>query len=150
MHKDTYFPSIISTKKSYFLEKQKYGSFYFSTFAAVKLTTKRYLFTWILLATIVPMLLMSSLHIHEQGESSGAACIECANGHCGGHLTQMTTTMHQCVLCQFLTLTFLSFGVVTLIAINRAVNVRPDAQQRHVCLAYSGIVGLRAPPMVSI
>lgn len=116
----------------------------------MKLTTKRYLFTWMLLATLLPMLLMSSLHIHELEESSGATCIECVHGHCGGHLTQMTTTMHQCVLCQFLTLTFVSFGVVTLIIINKVVSVRTDARHRRVCVAYSGIVGLRAPPVVSI
>ena len=150
MHKDTYFPLISNPKKSYFFEKAKYGSFYFRTFAPMKLTTKRYLFTWMLLATLLPMLLMSSLHIHELEESSGATCIECVHGHCGGHLTQMTTTMHQCVLCQFLTLTFVSFGVVTLIIINKVVSVRTDARHRRVCVAYSGIVGLRAPPVVSL
>ena len=70
--------------------------------------------------------------------------------NCHGHLTQSATWMHDCVLCQFLTFTFVAIGTVSLFIINKVVSVRIDAQQRHVCVVHRGIVGLRAPPVFSI
>ena len=96
------------------------------------------------------MTLISSLHIHEADDAVESACVECIHHHCGGHLTQLSTTMHQCVLCQFLSLTLVIAGAVCLANINREASVRIDAQQRNVCVAHSGIVGLRAPPAFSI
>ena len=121
-----------------------------STFAAVKLTRKRHIASWLLLAVFVPMMLISSLHIHQTIENGETACIECVHHQCSGHLTQMSTTIHQCVLCQFLTITFVAVGAVSLLYFKEVVSVRKDAQRRHVSVAHSGIVGLRAPPAFSI
>ncbi|MBO4663526.1 MAG: hypothetical protein J5663_03825 [Bacteroidaceae bacterium] len=116
----------------------------------MKLTTKRHISAWMLLAVFVPMLLISSLHIHEESETAEEACAECVHHHCYGHLSQLTTTMHQCILCQFLTLSFVASSAITLVVYNKVMHLRLDARQRNVSIAHKGIVGLRAPPVFSI
>lgn len=96
------------------------------------------------------MLALSSLHIHEDDATSVTECADCVHHSCHGHLTQMATWTHDCVLCQFLTLTFVATTAVTLLIINKVISSRIDAQWRNVCTAYSGILGLRAPPAFSI
>ena len=121
------------------------------TFAAVKLDNRRHIASWLLLAVFVPMLLLASLHVHESGvETAETECTDCVHNSCHGHLTQMVSWTHDCVLCQFLSLTFVAIGVASLVVISKVVNIRIDAQRRNVCVAYCGIVGLRAPPAFSI
>ena len=97
------------------------------------------------------MLIISSLHVHEDGTAAAEIeCADCVHHICHGHLTQMATWTHDCVLCQFLTLTFVATAAVTLFVTNKAFSSRIDAQRRNVCVAHSGIVGLRAPPTFSI
>ena len=118
---------------------------------SMKLGNRRHIASWLLLAVFVPMLLMTSLHVHE--DSMGTAeteCTDCVHNCCHGHLTQMASWTHDCVLCQFLTLSFVAVACVSLIAALKSVNSRINAQQCHVSVAYHGIVGLRAPPAFSI
>ena len=97
------------------------------------------------------MLVFSSLHVHENGAAAAVTgCADCIHYNCHGHLTQMTTWTHDCVLCQFLTLTFVTTAAVILLIITKVVSSRIGAQRRNVCVAHSGIVGLRAPPAFSI
>jgi hypothetical protein len=99
-----------------------------------------------MLAVFVLMLILSSLHVHYQDTLAEQDCMECVHHHCNGHLTQLATSMHQCVLCQFLTLPFLAVVVAAFVIINRVCKVAVDARRRHVVMACLGIVGLRAPP----
>lgn len=62
----------------------------------------------------------------------------------------MATWTHDCVLCQFLTLTLMATAAVTLLIIKKVVGSRIDTQRHNVSVAHSGIVGLRAPPGFSI
>ena len=117
----------------------------------MKLENRRHIASWWLLAVFVPMLLSSSLHIHEDGgAAAGTECADCVHHNCHGHLTQMATWTHDCMLCQFLTLTFVATAAVTLLIVHKVVSSRSDSLRRNVCAAYSGIVGLRAPPAFSI
>ena len=117
----------------------------------MKLGNRRHIASWWLLAVFVPMLLFSSLHIHEDGgAAAGTECADCVHHNCHGHLTQMATWTHDCVLCQFLTLTFVATAAVTLLIVHKVVSSRSDSLRRNVCATYSGIVGLRAPPAFSI
>lgn len=124
------------------------ASFFLATFAAVNAKTKRHIASWVLLAAFLPMLVVASLHIHPQVSFGGDACTECIHHHCGGHLTQQTTPFHACVLCQFLTLTMLAVAVATVYIYNKVCRTAPDCGHRNVCVAHSGMVGLRAPPAV--
>jgi len=117
----------------------------------VKLDNKRHIASWLLLAVFVPMVVFSSFHVHEDvAASTTTECADCMQHNCHGHLTQTATWMHDCVLCQFITLSFVAIGTVSLIIINKVASVRIDALQRNVRVAHSGIVGLRAPPAFSI
>lgn len=136
------------------MEKLKIFLFFRSllcTFAPVKLDNRRHIASWLLLAVFVPMLILSSLHVHERSVAAPEKeCVDCVHHSCHGHLAQMASWTHDCVLCQFLSLTFVAFGVACLIIINKVVSLRRDAQRCNVNIAYCGIVGLRAPPAFSI
>ena len=97
------------------------------------------------------MLVVSSLHIHQDGAATAVTeCKDCVHHSCHGHLTQTATWTHDCLLCQFLTLTFVATAAVTLLVVYKVLSGRIDAQRRNVCVAHNGIVGLRAPPAISI
>jgi len=105
---------------------------------------KRNIASWVLLAVFVPMLVLSSLHIHHVGGEDD--CVECVDHHCHGHLGQLATNSHQCVLCQFLTLSFVS---ATAIAVVYYKNVRSTFiahRQRIVIIDACRVPSLRAPP----
>lgn len=125
--------------------------FFSCTFAGVKLDSRRHIASWLLLAVFVPMVFFSSLHVHEgYGAAAATACADCVHHSCHGHLTPTAAWTQDCVLCQFLTLSFVATAVVTLHLTNRVAGSTIDARRRHVGIAFCGIVGLRAPPAFSI
>ena len=140
---------VINNAKS--LCKNSNISVFLTTFAAMKLENRRHIASWLLLAVFVPMLVFSSLHVHEDSKSTALTeCADCVHHNCHGHLTQTASWMHDCVLCQFLTLIYVAIGTISLIIINKVVNARINAPQHNVYVAFRGIVGLRAPPAFSI
>lgn len=113
-------------------------------------TTRRRISAWVLLAIFVPILIVSSLHIHQSGTTVDDSSIECVHNHCGGHLNQQTVSLHDCVLCQFLTLPLLLASVISLFLLgDKRRKVKADVWQGNVCVAHLGIVGLRSPPALS-
>ena len=121
---------------------------FFLNFVALNVNTKRHIASWLLLAVFVPMLLLSSLHIHETVQSELTSCAECVQHHCGGHLGQQAIALHACVLCQFLTLPMLAVAVATLLIFNNVCKAAPVTWRRSVCVAHLSMVGLRGPPAV--
>ena len=103
---------------------------------------------WMLLAVFVPMLILSSIHVHENSNVFVDECNECVQHHCHGHLVQQTVSMHDCVLCQFLSLTTLAATVVTLVLFNNVGKIRIAQRQLYVYSDACGIPTLRAPPAV--
>jgi len=118
------------------------------TFAPVNIRIKRHIASWMLLAVFVPMLLVSSIHVHELTNFDSGSCNECVQHHCHGHLVELTASMHQCLLCQFLTLTFVAAAVFAVASFNKTFKfliAQSHSDLRHdVC----GIPLLRAPPSV--
>ena len=80
---------------------------------------------WMLLAVFVPILLLSSIHIHETGNTITTECNDCVHHSCHGHMTATATWVHDCVLCQFLTLSMLTAAVVAVTVYIRV------CQKRH-------------------
>ena len=110
--------------------------------------TKRHIASWLLLAVFVPMLLLSSVHIHETGETIETECADCVHHSCHGHMTAAATWAHDCVLCQFLTLTMLTAAimVVTLYILVCQCNLtQPLHNIRAVCC---GTIDTRGPPTI--
>ena len=77
------------------------------------MTRRRYFASWVLLAVFVPMLLLSSLHLHEEVNSQAEIeCNDCSHHNCHGHLVQTASWAHECVLCQFLTIPMLTAAAI--------------------------------------
>lgn len=121
---------------------------FFCNFAAMNVKTKRQIASWVLLAVYLPMLFVSLFHIHETSLDDGTTCVECVQHQCHGHLTQLSDGMHQCVLCQFLTLSYVAtaIGVVAFYLSPRRISYALRSQS--TCLTACGIISLRAPPAV--
>jgi len=113
------------------------------------MTKKRHLKTWLLLAVYVPMLLLSSLHVHEGGISHNEVeCSDCVHHSCHGHLTQTATWVHDCVLCEFLTLTMLTAAVMAVtIYVHVCKKNRAQLSIGHLAACWDHIVA-RGPPSV--
>lgn len=109
---------------------------------------KRQIASWLLLAVFVPMMLLSSLHIHYT-ENANDDCEACVNHHCTGHLAQQTVDIHQCVLCQFLTL---PMAVAATLSIASLVAAPQCTSAYHtiadIVYRRERAHGLRAPPVV--
>ena len=101
--------SPICVKTLTFKKSQIYLAFCLQsrTFAAVKVI-RRQISACVLLAVFLPMLIFSSLHIHEIPQTTDTECSDCVHHNCHGHLSVMATWAHDCVLCQFLTLPMLT------------------------------------------
>ena len=71
-------------------------------------TKRRHIASVVLLAVFLPMLLLSSLHVHPEAHLEDGDCKECVHHvpH-AGHFTSGTSCSFDCVLCQFLSLPFL-------------------------------------------
>ena len=107
---------------------------------------KRSLCSWVLLAVFVPMLLFSSLHLHQDEQSAQTECAECVDHHCTGHLGQQSVSFHACVLCQFISLSYIAVAVATAVLFNKVCARVLVSQQYHCQTALLGAISLRAPP----
>lgn len=119
-------------------------------FARVKLVMKRLITAWALLLIFSSMLLLTSLHVHEGQAKETTECNDCVRHSCQGHLTNVVSWSHDCVLCQFLTLTYVAVATVVLSVVSKDVCVRTAVRQYPVHIGDGGVVGLRAPPAFSI
>jgi len=101
-----------------------------------------------LLAVFVSTLILSSFHVHGTASVTADNCVECVKHHCHGHLGQQTTTAQDCVLCHFLTLSFLT--AVTVAAVfHRHIFLIVDAHcYRFAIIGVKDIIIPRAPPSV--
>jgi hypothetical protein len=93
------------------------------------------------------MVVLSSLHIHRHIES-GDDCQECVEHHCHGHLGQLTEMEHQCVLCQFLTMSFVAATAVAVVCYNNVCNTLISRPQAVVIVDVCAVPSLRAPPVL--
>jgi len=95
------------------------------------------------------MLLLSSLHIHPQQPSAVSEGYEdCVQHHCAGHIVQQVQTLHDCVLCQFLSLPMVVAAGVDVTPIDNVCK-SDIAQCRQSPLSLLvGIIVTRGPPAV--
>ena len=114
----------------------------------MKETIRRQISAWVLLAVFVPMVLLSALHLHEDGLAADDSCTECVHHQCGGHLGQQTTSFHACVLCQFLTLTMLTVAVAMVLQYDHVRQLCYAMRQCAISAGANGYVVTRGPPAV--
>ena len=115
--------------------------------ANMNVERKRYIASWILLAVFLPMLVLSSLHVHHV-EADDASCTACVQHQCHGHLSQLSDSMHHCVLCQFLTLSFITTGLLAVVYYKKVNRIHFAQLQSDIHFEEYGIPQLRAPPFV--
>lgn len=109
---------------------------------------RRHIAAWLLLAVYVPMLLLSSMHVHSDMEMGSLACDECVQHQCHGHLLQFSGDFHQCVLCQVLTLSYVAAASgLFLLSLPRLRTLYAIFGQ-SACQGSSRVLRLRGPPSV--
>ena len=103
----------------------------------------------LLLAVFVPMLLLSLVHVHEQGMVEEATCADCAHHVHHSHLASADYCMDSCVLCQMLSLSFIA-AVLLLIALFSAKGKDLPLQTTAFLVSgYANNKSCRAPPYYS-
>ena len=122
---------------------------FFTTFALVKPKIRRYFSAWLLLVAFVPMLLLSSAHVHQRAQSAGGNCEQCTHHKVHyAHLAQADAPICDCVLCQIFHLTFLKAApACAAVPESRTYALPQDGVQvlaKYLVLPF----GSRAPPVV--
>ena len=117
------------------------------TFAGVKQDSRRHIASWLLLAVFVPMLVFSSIHVHENHASALTGCVECVAHHCHGHIGQTDASFDACVLCQFLSITFVAVAAQAVVAVFNVLWIRYAPLPCALCSASRGHIVTRGPPV---
>lgn len=101
----------------------------------------------LLIALFVPLLLLSSMHHHAAAVNDETVCVECAHHtpH-NGHLSAQATVIHDCVLCQFLSVVYLTTSVVVLLSLTPTHVTNPTERAAFGQLCTVGSISSRAPP----
>lgn len=112
-------------------------------------SVKRRFAAWLLLLVFVPVMVATSLHIHDLGEASSVECEQCLHHvHHAGHFNVYADHAYDCVLCQFAALPFVAAAVVALaiaVAVHRVAYVYIiKGKSLGVC----GVKSTRAPPIL--
>lgn len=107
---------------------------------------KREISAWLLLAVFLPVLALSSVHVHSHTDLTTAECADCLNHSCHGHLTVMDSPLHQCVLCQFLTLSYVAAASIAVVAYDQPQHRLSSVSRNAVIPGTHGVPSLRAPP----
>ena len=110
---------------------------------------RQHLSSVLLLAVFLPMLLLSSFHIHPEVYLEEDFCDECVHHEPhAGHFGIQTFCSFDCVLCQFLSLPFLMAPQVVF-KVKRFIHIVPPCQlvQGVVAGVRDAVFG-RAPPVL--
>lgn len=101
---------------------------------------------WVLLSVFISMMALSALHRHEAVADTAFDCTECAHHVHHSHLTAGFSSIHDCLLCQFLTLNYIAAAAVALAltAPNVSATIRRNANALRN--RTGGCRAPRAPP----
>ena len=114
----------------------------------MKLTLRRKIASWGLLAVIVPMVMLSSMHVHESHSSALTECAACVAHHCHGHIAQAALSFDDCVVCQFLSLTFVAAVLAAVAFFFNVLWIHYAQRPGSICKACLGKNITRGPPSV--
>lgn len=115
----------------------------------MKIRDRRQWYARFLLSIFVPILLIASVHVHQQETDVSATCYFCQHHlHHSGHLTTATFHNSNCVLCTLLTTPYVAATTVALTFFAGAVRLCKTLPTSHVHKAAYGVTTLRAPPVL--
>ena len=112
----------------------------------MKVTKKQRLASWVLLAVFVLMLVFSSVHVHPGSVSTEAECAECVAHHCQGHIGQFDVALGDCLLCQFLTLPYVTAALAAISIFFNVLWMLRSPLPCVVCHGERGSIVTRGPP----
>lgn len=93
--------------------KKRENLSFFHNFAAVNVKRKQIRAARVLLAVYLPLLLLTTLHVHRSAEYVDDVCTQCVHHEPhAGHITSETPSLHECVLCQLTTLQYVAPAAV--------------------------------------
>ena len=103
----------------------------------------------VLLAVFLPMLLLTSLHVHHEQLSQEFACVECTHHmpH-AGHLTAAQASFDDCLLCQICHVPVLIAAVVVLTLNLHLLHTLRGECRQQLAMRPEGIRLSRAPPFI--
>ena len=136
-------------KDKHFCRNKRLFPIIICNFAAVNRKNRRHIASLVLLAVFLPMLILSSVHVHEVPASVDYECSGCVQHHCHGHIAESAASIHACVLCQFVSLPYLIAATILLPVILQTQTssiVEPSAQLQSAACRYHSP---RAPPVLS-
>lgn len=108
---------------------------------------KRQISAWLLLAVFLPMVALSSVHVHRHTDASVTQCSDCLAHSCPGHLVILDDALGQCVLCQFLSVPYVAAAVIAVIIYPYQHYKLSIVSSTAVLLRTCGVPSLRAPPV---
>lgn len=113
----------------------------------MKKELKRQLYAWLLLSVFVPMTALAALHVHNDGNDVTTVCSACINHQAhAGHLTAGIDNIHDCVLCQFLNLSFVAATVVVTTTLTIQRRMRFVERKAQYVSTINQLHATRAPP----
>lgn len=102
----------------------------------------RYIASWILLATYLPMVVMSAVHVHHETDEAHDNCV-----HCTGHLDTQHHHECDCQYCHFLSLNYLGRNTEQMtLPLTYTYHCPTENTEKAETIRY-GISLLRAPPV---
>jgi len=105
---------------------------------------------WALLLVFVPLVVCSALHVHPEEAHAATTCEACLHHvHHAGHLSAASHA-HECLLCQFLTLSFLPCAAIILPLLTPRCATGRAAWQAPLIRRCQTVSGCRAPPCALI
>ena len=112
----------------------------------MRIQRKRIASAWLLLSVFVSMMMLTALHSH-QPAASVVDCVECdhhVQHH--SHLTADAGHMHDCVLCQFLSLPYIPATAIAVVLFAVVTHIAPQHRFCFIVSNGGNAQSSRAPP----
>lgn len=112
----------------------------------MKAKTKRTRSAWLLLSVFVSMMMLSALHRHETAPVVTPTCADCAHHVHHGHLTTGSVSMHECLLCQFISFSYVAATTLAIALPSASITASLFSQTAFCCQQVGSYRSTRAPP----
>ena len=111
-----------------------------------RMLARRKWYARLLLAVFVPMLLLSLVHVHEQGVADETVCADCEHHVHHSHLASADFCVDSCVLCQILSLPFVTGILLSVILFPTMSKSLPSLAVVSTANGHADNRQSRAPP----
>ena len=113
----------------------------------MKRQRKRIISAWLLLSIFVSIMMLSTLHRHHPIADPATYCEACTHHvHHSGHFTTAYEHLDDCVLCQFISLTFVAAAVAAVAVIFNVLLILYVPKQYAIYSTTRGCIVTRGPP----